>query len=64
MASIPRQISIELANLFQETPKTVASRQKCAETIPKKLLFCHFLSKAGNLRRIIPFPENLPFGVL
>jgi hypothetical protein len=36
---IPWQISIELANLFQETLKTVANRHKCGDTIPKKSKF-------------------------
>jgi hypothetical protein len=57
-----RQISTELANLFQETLKTVASRHKCGDTIPKKPVFCRFLLnfflERRNLRRNIPFSEN------
>jgi hypothetical protein len=37
-----RQISTELANLFQQTLKSVASRHKCGDTIPKKPVFCRF----------------------
>jgi hypothetical protein len=59
---IPWQISIELANLFQETLKTVANRHKCGDTIPKNLVFYHFLTifflKKKNLWKNIPFSEN------
>jgi hypothetical protein len=53
----------DLTGKFHFKKKTVASRHKRGDTIPKKPVFCRFLaifffSKTGNLRQNIPFSEN------
>jgi hypothetical protein len=48
--------------LFQGTLKTVASRHKCGDTLPKKIDFCLLLGKLfkkkGNSWQNISFSEN------